>query len=171
MMEMNFCKKKTRPERPALRVTRGEIGYTETYKLLGDQYDQTGRNSSKIKKKMETTSYIAAEVKRQSSYELDGKADTCVRLLLMETVVIPTLLFNTETWVNVTNEEMNNINKGHYHVLRKVFEQKEHTPYYGILMEIGSWPYSYVVIYKRLMYFHHIIHSDKRRTIRKILIN
>ena len=154
-----------------IRVAKGEIGYTETYKLLGDQYDKTGKNGSKIKKKMEKASYIAAEVKRQSSHEMVGNSDTSVRLLLLETVVIPTLLFNTETWVNVTKEEMNSINKGHYEVMRKAFEQGESTPYYGILMETGSWPYSYVVIYKRLMYFHHILHSDERRIIRQILLN
>ena len=54
MMEMKFGRRKAnRRERPIIRVTRGEIGYTESYKLLGDQYDETGKNASKIKKKME----------------------------------------------------------------------------------------------------------------------
>ena len=89
----------------------------------------------------------------------------------MEVLVKATLLFNTETWINISNPEMKKINQGHYEVLRKVFEQKESTPYYGILSETGYWPYSYVIIYKRLMYFHHLIHSDKRRITRRMIIN
>ena len=43
----------TQPEMPTLRVKKGDIGYTKSYKCLGDMYDQTGKNLSKIKKKFE----------------------------------------------------------------------------------------------------------------------
>ena len=66
---------------------------------------------------------------------------------------------------------MHKINQNHYKVLKIVFEQKEHTPYYGILADTGYWPYSYIIIYKRMMYFHHLIHSDERRITRRILVN
>ena len=172
IMEMKLSRgEKAQNEKPKVSVMKGEIGYTDTYKCLGDQYDTTGRNMSKINKKMEKANYIAAEVKRQGSYSRVGGADTSVRLLLLETVVKPTLLFNTETWVNVTNDELKAVDRGHYLVIRKIFEQKQSTPYYGILMEIGSWPYSFVIVYKRLMYFHRIIHSEERIIIRKIVIN
>ena len=170
-MKLSNRIKSEEEEPPRIRVSKGEIGYTEQYKCLGDQYDITGKNSSKILKKMEKVSYISAEVKRQGGYNMVGKADTEVRLLLLETVVKPTLMFNSETWVNVTKEEMKAVDKGHYEAVRKIFEQKKHTPYFGILMEIGCWPYSYVLIYKRLMYFHHIIHSDEKRIIRKVVVN
>jgi hypothetical protein len=142
---------KSKEDKPVVEVRKGVIGYTEKYKYLGDMYDKTGKNMSKIEKKMEKASFIAAEVKREESYSEVGKADTEVRLLLMETMVKPTLLCNTEAWVNIRKEEMRRINQGHYLVLRKVFEQRENTPYYGILAETGYWPYSYVVIYKKLM--------------------
>ena len=172
IMEMGFSGRDSdERERPKIEVGKGVIGYTDTYKCLGDQYDESGRNKSKIAKKMEKSQYISAEVKRHGSYERVGAADTGVRLLLLETVVKPTLLFNTETWVNITNEEMEAIDRGHYQVLRKIFEQKKNTPYYGILMEIGHWPYSLVVVYKRMMYFHHLIHSDDRRIARKLILN
>ena len=170
-MELTRNKRKRKLDRPKITVSKGEIGFTDTYKCLGDQYDKTGRNLSKIRKKMSKSNYIAAEVKRQGRYENVGKADTSVRLLLLETMVKQTLVFNTETWVNVTQEELKAIDKEHYMVLRKVFEQKQNTPYFGILIETGFWPYSIVVIYKRLMYFHHLLHSDERRTAKKLVEN
>ena len=172
IMEMAFSGRAIEErERPIVEVGKGQIGYTDTYKCLGDQYDETGQNMSKVAKKMEKKDFIAAEVKRQGSYDRVGKADTDVRFLLTETVVKPTLMFNTETWVNVSNQEIKSMNQGHYHALRKIFEQRESTPYYGILMETGIWPYSYVILYKRLMYFHHLLHSDERRIARQIVIN
>ena len=171
IMEMVFDKKKKEKTRPEIEVKKGKVGYTESYKYMGDQYDKTGKNKSKIEKKMEKSKFIASEVKRQGSYTRVGEADTSTRILLLEAVVKPTLLFNTETWINITKEEMKIVNQAHYEVLKRVFEQRDSTPYYGILMETGYWPFSYVIIYKRLMFFHHLIHSEERRISRKILIN
>ena len=171
IMEMIFDGKKNERDKPRVTVKRGDVGYTDKYKYMGDQYDKTGKNMSKITKKMEKAKYIASEVKRQGCYTKVGHADTSIRMLLLELVVIPTLLYNTETWINITKEEFRAVDQAHYKVLIKVFEQKKNTPYYGILMETGYWPYSYVIIYKRLMFYHHLIHSDQRRIARKILIN
>ena len=58
-----------------------------------------------------------------------------------------------------------------YEVLRKTFEQKRNTPYWGIIAETGIWPYMYEVTYKRLMLFHHLVHSEEKRVARKIVIS
>ena len=163
IMKMELGKKRKESARPEITVKKGKIGYTDSYKYVGDQYDKTGKNMSKIVKKTEKAKYIAEEVKRQGSYVRVGSADTSVRILLLDTVVKPTLLSNTETWINVNKEEMEKVNQVHYMVLKKVFEQRENTPYYGILMETGYWPYSYVIIYKRLMLYHNLIHSEERK--------
>ena len=73
--------------------------------------------------------------------------------------------------MNITKEEDRKINQAHYEVLKRVFEQRDNTPYYGILMETGYWPFSYVVVYKRLMFFHHLIHSEERRVAKKVVRN
>ena len=139
---------------------------------MGDQYDESGKNLSKIEKKMEKASYIVSEIKRSGSYEEVGEADdTEIRIMLLQTVVKPTLLYNTETWVNIRSDEWKKISSTHYEILRKTFEQKHSTPYWGIIAESGIWPYMYEVIYKRLMLFHHLIHSDEKRITRKMIIN
>ena len=162
---------KRKEERPIVKVKKGTIGYTDKYKYLGDMYDKTGKNMSKIQSKMGKASFIASEVKREGSYGAVGKADTDVRLLLMEIMVKATLLCSTEAWVNIRREEVESLNRGHYLVLRKVFEQKENTPYYGMLAETGYWPYSFVVVYKKMMYLHLLLNSDEKRIARRIILN
>ena len=174
IMKMEFTRKKRekkRQERPEITVKKGKIGYTDSYKYMGDQYDTSGKNMCKIEKKMEKSKFIASEVKRQGTYARVGEADTSTRMLLLEVVVKPTLLYNTETWVSITKDEMGKINQVHYEVLKRVFEQKHSTIYYGILLETGYWPFSYVIVYKRLMFFHHLFHSEERRIARKVVRN
>ena len=100
---------------------------------------EQGRNMCKIEKKMEKSKFITGEIRRQGSYGRVGEADTSTRLLLLEMVATPTLLVNTETWVNITKDDMEvgKINLAHYEVLKRVFEQGDSTPYYGILVETG----------------------------------
>ena len=168
VMKMNRGKP---TEGPKVRVGKGEIQITNTYKYLGDQYDESGKNKSKIEKKMEKARYIVSEIKRSGSYGEVGEADTEIRIMLLQTVVKPTLLFNTETWINIRKEEWSKISSVHYEVLRKTFEQKHNTPYWGIIAETGIWPYMYEVVYKRLMFFHHLIHSEEKRIARKMVIH
>ena len=80
-------------------------------------------------------------------------------------------MFNTHTWVNITKEEKKAVDKEHYMILRKIFDQKLNTPYIGILLETGLWPYSIAIVYKRLMHFHQLMHSDERRTTKKMILN
>ena len=141
-------------------VKKGKIGPTETYKYLGGKYDSTGSNMCKIQKKMEKIKFMAFEVKRNGSSNIVGKADTSLRLLLLKTIIEPSVLYNTETWVNITDEELKEIEKAHYEILQIVFEQSSGTPYFGILAETGLWPYSKVIIFKKL---HNLMMSDDER--------
>ena len=138
--------KKEKGQKPVVNVKKGKVNYTKTYKYLGDQYDEKGKNGSKIAKKMEKVKYIAGEVKRAGSFDEVGEADTEIRIMLLQTVVKPTLLFSTETWININKEEWRKITAAHYEVIRKIFEQKKNTPYWGILAETGIWPYTHEIV-------------------------
>ena len=152
-----------------IRVRKGEIGSTDKYKCLGDNYDVTGNNEIKIKKKMEKVKFIAHEIKRKGAASKVGHADMAVQLLLLETTAKPTLLSNTETWCNITTVEENLITSHHHQLLCILFNQPRSTPYYGILGETGIWPYNKVIIYKKLMFLHHITHSTNDRIAKKIV--
>ena len=169
ILSMKFGDKEE--EKPTIKVGKGEIESTEDYKYLGDKYDEEGSNMGKINKKMEKSNYMVSEVKRTGSYEEVGDADTEVRMLLLQSVVKPTLLHSTETWINIKLREWTKLSSDHNNILRRTFEQKQNTPYWGIIAETGIWPYKYEVIYKRLMFYHDLVHSDEKRIARRILLN
>ena len=92
-MIMNFSKKEAKEA--MIEVRKGVIGVTEIYKYLGDYHDKTGTNEIK---KMEKAKHIACNVKRMGSWDSVGDADMQVRMMLLESIVKPTLLDNVETW-------------------------------------------------------------------------
>ena len=153
-----------------MELRKGKVGTTEKYKYLGDYYDRSGKNEVKVRKKMEKAKFIAHETRRKGSHTTVGKAAIDVRMLLLEMMAKPNLLSNVETWCDITSVEESLITKHHHQILCIIFEQKTSTPYYGIIGETGIWPYKHVLTYKQLMFLHHLIHSDKERTARKIVI-
>ena len=159
---------KKEEEKVVITVRKGEIGRTKEYKCLGDNYKETGSNESKIRKKMEKAKFMAHEVRRRGAYTAVGYANMSVQLLLLDMTVKPTLLANTETWCNITSAEEAMITSHHHEVLCILFGQPRSTPYWGILGETGIWPYKYVIIYKKLMFLHHIINSDEDRIARRM---
>jgi hypothetical protein len=169
ILAMKFSKKEE-VEEVKIEVRKGKIGRTESYKYLGDHYNKTGCNIHKIQKRMVKAKYMAYEVKRMGSVKRVGKAATKVRLMLMEVILKPTLLANTETWCKVGEKEAEEWKKWQYMILRILMEQKMGTPYWGIIAETGSWPYQYIVVYKMFMFAHNLINSDESRIARKILI-
>ena len=114
----------------------------------------------KVRKKMEKGKFMAHETKRRGSYTAVGRANMAVQLLLLEVTIKPTLLSNTETWCNITRKEESMITSHHHEILCIIFGVPKSTPYYGIVGETGIWPYKNVILYKKLMFLHHIIHSS-----------
>ena len=161
---------KDEKEKAKIKVRKGEIGETEEYKCLGDYYDKSGNNEVKVRKKMEKGKFMAHETKRRGSYTAVGRANMAVQLLLLEVTIKPTLLSNTETWCNITRKEESMITSHHHEILCIIFGVPKSTPYYGIVGETGIWPYKNVILYKKLMFLHHIIHSSDDRIAKRIVV-
>ena len=64
---------------------------------------------------------------------------------------------------------MKMIDNRQYQMLKIVYEHPQGTPYLGIINETGLWPFSYIIKYKQLMWYHALIHSEERRVAKKIL--
>ena len=169
VMGMNFDKQ-TEIQEPIIEVRKGKVNTTKLYKYVGDYYDESGTNDVKIQKKMENTKYMAHSVKRMGSFDNVGDADVRTRMMLMDVVVKPTLLSKVETWCSITPKEETKITSKHHEVLCTVFGLKRSTPYYGIIAETGIWPYVDVVTYKKLMFLHHLLHSEEGRISRQIVV-
>ena len=54
------------------------------------------------------------------------------------------------------------LNKEQYKMMRTMHEMPKGTPYFGLINETGMWPFLFIVMYKQLMWYHTIIHSEDR---------
>ena len=89
-----------------------------------------------------------------------------VRLKIYETVVIPTLFANIETWSSITDTEMMELERIQYRMLKGMLAQPQCKPYWGLRAETGVWPVMNRIEYKKIMLFHNIVTSEDNRLIK-----
>ena len=92
-----------------------------------------------------------------------------VRFKIYETVVVPTVFSNIETWGVMQENEVKELESIQYKILRGILEQKMTTPYWGIIAETGIWPVRNRTKYKKIMLFHNIVTSDEKRLVKEVI--
>ena len=112
------------------------------------------------KKKVE---YLLKEIKNYGDEGKVGKLALEVRQKIYETVVVPTLYANVETWSEISDKEAKELENMQLRILRGMFELPMCTPYWGIIAESGVWPIRKKIEYKKIMLFQNIIQSDEKR--------
>ena len=168
-MMMKFSKKEKEIE-PELIVSSGKIGQTTQYKYMGDMYDESGKNESKIEHKKGKVNMMICNVNRETQQKKLGRAALPVRIMLIDVVIAPTILSNTETWYDISKLEQEEIQKIHHKTLTKALQLPKTTPYMGIISELNEVPFVENIWYRKFMFYYRLIKSDEGRVARIILM-
>ena len=72
-------------------------------------------------------------------------------------MLLSILLFNSETWLRLTQGDMNRLERIDHSFLRRVFQVPTSTPIAFLYLETGCIPIRYVMKMKRIMFLHHIL--------------
>ena len=98
-----------------------------------------------------------------------GTLAASARLKLMESVVMPSILYGVEAYPNITKKEMDRLERIQCKILRELFGMPPSTSYMAMLMETGTLTMEAKMNYKRLMIYHNILNSDEKRLVKKVI--
>ena len=71
------------------------------------------------------------------------------RLKLMESTIIPSVLYNIEAYPTINAKEMTELEKLQHQILIQLLNVPKGTPYVGLLMELGMWQMKARVHYRK----------------------
>ena len=74
-----------------------------------------------------------------------GKSQTSNMLLLYDSVFLPRLTYNCETWSNLTSKDYLDFEKAQKKFLVRVMEMPKSTPTAGLFLEMGILPAQFVI--------------------------
>ena len=99
-----------------------------------------------------------------------GKHKLAASLRLREAMFINGILTNSEVWYAIKNEEIQRLQEADEYLLRKLLKAHSKTAKECLYLETGTIPIKYVVMSRRLNYFHHIITRDTNELISRVYV-
>ena len=83
-----------------------------------------------------------------------------VALILRDSLLLSSILCNSESWYNITKAEFDLIESVDLQFLRRILNVPKSTPKEMFYLELGCLPLRYLIMKKRIMFLHYIVNQD-----------
>ena len=144
------------------------IEETSTYRYLGDEVSNDGKNDKNLEARKNKVTACVASINTIASSEVLRRIETAVLLELHEKVVLSALMTNSESWTLSTGNK-DELDKIEIQTLKYIFDLPAHTPTPAIIFTLGTLYTRHRVNIKRLSYLHRLLNSSTQAWNRQTL--
>ena len=138
------------------------------FKYLGDVLNSRGDNSEMIKdrvgKAVGTTNEIISLCKEVNF----GKNQISNMLLLYRSIFIPRLIYNCETWTNITLKDYASLRKSQLSFLRRALELPRSVPTAALYLELGILPIKCEIAIRQLLFLKKILDKNENDPVSQV---
>ena len=136
-------------------------------KYLGDLISSDGRNIKNIKARVAKGIGITNKILTILEGIPFGKHYFEVGILLRNSLLVSSMLFNAEAWYNLTKAELDLLESIDLTFLRKLLKTPRGTPKEMLYLELGCIPFRDIIREKRMGFLHYILNEDEKSMINK----
>ena len=138
-------------------------------KYLGDIISSDGKNTLNIQER-KRRGYLAVNQINEMLNDLClGKYYFEAGNILRNSLLLSSLLSNSESWYNITNKELSELESVDEALLRKILSAHSKTPLELLYLETGSIPVRFIVMARRLNFLWYILNESEDSLIRNCL--
>ena len=141
---------------------------TSNEKYLGDIISKDGRNTLNIKARIGKGRGIIKKILNILNSIPFGKLFYQIAILLRDSLLVSSILCNSEAWFNLTNSDLNMIETIDLEFLRKILKAPTSTPKEILYLELGVIPLRELIKQRRLNFLFYIIHKKNESMIKKV---
>ena len=145
------------------------IENAESEKYLGDIISHDGSNTKNIQNRQNKGHGAYTQIIQILESIYFGKYYFQAAVTLRNSLLISSMLFNSEAWYNVTTVELEKLEKIDEKCLRKILNAPFATPKVMLYLELGVIPIRYIIKSRRLNYLYYILHEDEQSLINQFL--
>ena len=136
-------------------------------KYLGDIISVDGKNTKNIQARAAKAQGILKQLKTILEEMAFGRYLFEVAVILRDSLFVNGILTNLEASYGLTDSEMEELEKCDEQLLRIILECPCTTPKEMLYLELGVIPIRYIVMSRRLMFYHYILNEDSKSLIHK----
>ena len=130
-------------------------------KYLGDIISVTGKNLENILARKDKSKGIIKQIMSILEEICFGQFYFEVALILRDSLFLSSILVNSEAWYDVTETEVEILEQADEELLRRILETPVSTPKCMLYLETGCKPVRFLIMTRRLMFFHYILNEDE----------
>jgi hypothetical protein len=97
-----------------------------------------------------------------------GAHTISVYLLLHNAIFLASILFNSQAWSNMTDNNIQQISVIQLKLLKKAMKARPSTANAFVYLELGILPVKYEIHKRQLSFLHHIVHLSDEDPVRKV---
>ena len=148
-------------------VGKIEIEEVNEYKYLGFTLSSKGNNISNIQS-IETKSIgvMRTIMKKLENMKLRQYYFECAKIF-MNVILRGSILYASECYYNLTENELRRIEKIEERYIRKVFKTGRNCPIAQMYLEFGQWPARFEIQKKRCLFLKYILNQNENSQIYK----
>jgi hypothetical protein len=146
---------------PHLQINKTEMKHVQYDKYLGQYVASNGSNEKNIDDKYSKGIGMSCQVHCLLSELSLGNYYFHIGLLLRDTNIVNVILFGSEALYGVTKKQINILESVDLNFMRKLFNANLNTAKEAFYLETGKLPIKFILINRRLMFWRHILNSNR----------
>ena len=136
-------------------------------KYLGDIVSSDGKNNKNIKDRINKAIGNVNKIFSTLNERPYGRHYFEAYKLMREGLLLGGMLTNSESWINVTKQNLDDLEKPDTILQRKVLSVTSNPSKCFMKLELGILPVKFVIMKKRLMFLQYILKENKESMIKK----
>ena len=138
-------------------------------KYLGDIISIDGTNVKNVESRKAKASGAVKQILSILDEICLGPFYFEIAMVLRNSLLVNSLLTNSEAWYGLTKQDIDTLESADLLLLRRIFEVPFSCPKEMFYLETGCLPLSYIIIIRRLLFYHSILHEDPNSLIYNFL--
>ena len=138
-------------------------------KYLGDVISTDGRNIKNIKARVAKGKGIISRIITILEGIPFGKFYYEVAVILRDSLLVSSMLCNSEAWYNITNAELELLETIDLQFLRRILKAHKTTPKEMLFLELGCVPFRELIQKRRILFLHYILNESPESMMNKFL--
>ena len=151
-----------------LKVHESEMRVSKQEKYLGDIVHSTGKIKQTLENRKLRAIAIVAEIQAILEDIPLGKYRLDIGLKLRQAMLINGVLFNSEVWHGIADNDVKALERIDEHLLRSLVKAHAKTPIEFLYLESGTMPIRFIISSRRLMYLRTILIKEDDELVRRI---
>ena len=153
---------------PTIKVHDNEMNDSQSQKYLGDIVDKSGKIRATVEDRKKKGYAIAAEILAILEQIPLGRYKMEIGLQLRQAMLLNGMLFNSEAWHNISEEEIKMLEKVDEYLLRSLAKGHSKLPVEFLYLEAGAIPVRFLISCRRILYLWTILQRDDNELVKRV---